>query len=268
MTINQRNGVVFFCYHRRDDNVLETSLKSLRSVSDCRIVIASDGVTQAFQEHCEKTYGVRWDIVPPEQMTNRRATCKMERLLALVNSFPDGAQVLVADADTYFLRDPFEPFSDHQMDVGLTARGYEHWAPINGGIFYLRIGPSVQRWMTCCVNEILDPRWQPFVDWRQRWGHETNGFDWWVDQDFLNACWGHHGEIESRFGIHLVDVGPAYNFCPTVEADPAAKETVLRAYREKSVAVLHLKSDLKDLIYAGVFEHAVTHHEKGGTCWL
>jgi hypothetical protein len=262
--------IAYFCYHRRDDNVLETCLRSLRSVSDCVIVIATDGVPDALAALLATAYGVQWDLVLPEQMQNRRAACKLERLGELTFKVSDGTQIMAADVDTYFLQDPFRAFAEHpQMDVGLTTRGYEHWSAINAGVVYLASVPHVRLyWLAWALAEIARPTWEPFVALRRQHGHESAGLDWWVDQDFLLACWEQRDRVRQTTGVRIEDVGPTYNYCPPSDLDPQAAEKIRTAYREKSVAVLHLKSRLKELIYAGLFEHAVTHHERGPNEWL
>lgn len=262
--------VAYFCYHRKDDNVLETSIKSLRSVSKCEIVIATDDTPLPLQRQLADKYGVQWDVVAPEQMITRRATCKVERLQALIELAPDDTCVIAVDVDTYFVQDPFIPFTERPaMDLGLTSRGYLYWSTINGGVFFLRVNPRSRIWLSWHVGEIFHPRWRPYVDVRQTFDHERLGLDWTVNQDFLIACWEHREEVESLLGTHIEDVGPAYNFCPPTDLDRAdAEQKVRQAYQEQSVSILHLKSALKDLIYEDLLEHAVTHHARGGACWL
>jgi hypothetical protein len=260
--------IAYFVYHHKDLNVLKTCLASLRAVSDCHIVIYSDYDELAFWDYFDSTlhYYDAWNGVSEQRMSGRRSACKIECLGNLVGTLGNGAHIMSADVDTYFLKDPFQPFADRPgMDLGVTTRDYPHWAPINAGVFYLRVSERVRAWLQWFVAEIHDPRWAPYRSIQTKQGH--TGLDWDVDQDFLCACWNERVALRSLLGLNVEDAGPIYNYCPTVEVYPDAEERIRKAYREKSVAVLHLKSGLKSLIYEGLFEHAVTYHPRGPKEW-
>jgi len=263
---------VFYCYHRKDDNMLETCINSLRQVnSSVQILVVTDAMPPAVRDHFRDQYGVQWILVPFSQMQKRRATCKIECLEEAVHEMPEGAQVLVSDVDVYYLKDPFRAFDIHtQMDLGLTTRGYQHLFPINAGIFYLHIQKSLREWLLWHRQQILRPTWEPYVQLRHTYHHERYGLDWSVGQDFLIANWLHRSEVFQERLVRIEDVGAQYNYCPPTDTmGAAAFEMVRRVLRDQTVNTIHLKSDLKRMIYEpGLFPHACLRYAKGVVSWM
>jgi hypothetical protein len=262
---------VFFCYHRKEDNVLETCVNSFRhACPEARILIATDGVPANLKERFHKEYGVAWIQVPVEKMVKRRATCKIEVLNSLVQAMSQGDEVLVSDVDVYFLDDPFVPFKTHRrMDLGVTTRGYSHLFPINGGIFYIRVSDKMKDWMKWHEEQVHHPTWPPYVLSRKRYRHEHFGLDWSVGQDFLITNWLRREDILEQRGIRIEDAGPEYNYCPPTDTlGEKAFQMARKAVEERTVSVLHLKSDLKRMVYDDVLPLAKTNNPKGTLAWL
>jgi len=266
----------YYCYHRKDDNMLETCINSLRAVelkSECQIIVCTDGVPEDFEKCLSEKYGVFWVKVPKLKMKNRRATCKIEVLTTIAQTMKnDEDLILVSDVDVYYQSDPFKPFADYpDMDLGLTTRHYPHLFPINGGIFYIRVNQKTKNWLKWYIEQILIPTWRPYVQLRKNYHHEHYGLDWSVGQDFLIACWNCRYVLLDNIGLKITDVGPKYNYCPPVDL---WKKKAFWAVREAigkldEVSIIHLKSDLKSMIYEpGLFPNATTHYPRGKTGWL
>jgi hypothetical protein len=267
--------IAFFAYWlNKDPNMLESCINSLKAVCpDAVPVICTDGVPAELSERFEAEYGVRWIMVPSQRMVKRRATCKIEVLASFADALIEGEDVvLVSDVDIYYQADPFIPIADSpSMDVGMTTRHYEHLFPINGGIFYVRINKGTKDWLRWHVEQILEPSWPPYVKLRRAYNHERYGLDWSVGQDFLIACWLRRAELLEDKGLMIVDAGPKYNFCPPVDLWKAKAFQAVRDIvgRPEKVAVIHLKSDLKSMIYeSGLFPNAKLNYPRGETGWL
>jgi hypothetical protein len=260
----------FFAYWNNiDANMLETCIASLRRVSQCVIYIATEGVPQEVEDRLD-IYRVFWIRVPKEKAHKRRACCKIEILENLAKQLDNNDLILVSDVDMVFLKDPFTPFWKHkEMDLGLTTRGYPHAFPINGGIFYMRIHSKMKMWLHWHLQEIYHPTWEPYVKHRRRWNHEHYGLDWSVGQDFLVANWVNRQKIKQDRDIDIVDVGPDYNYCPPTDTmGQKAFNMAWDALKEGKITALHLKSDLKRMIYDSKFPNACINHSKGKTGWL
>jgi hypothetical protein len=266
--------IAYFVYHRKDDNMLLTCINSLRVVNpNCSIVIVTDGVPEGLKDKLRNDYNVIWFYVTPSQMNKRRATCKIEMLNEIVKDLENSkAQILVSDVDIYFQGDPFVPFEEYpDMDLGLTTRGYPYAFPINAGIFYIRVNDKMKSWVQWHIDEILKPSWGRYIQLHiNQYRHRQRlGLDWAVSQDFLIANWLYKDEVKKLKGVNIIDVGPQYNFCPPVDTmKNKAFELIRESLIKKDKVVLHLKSDLKKMIYEGIFPNAKIEYPKGETAWL
>jgi len=262
----------YFCYHRKDDNMLETCINSLRQVSpDCGILVVTDGIPPEEKSFLADRFGVLWIVVSPSEMVKQRAACKIRMLKSIVSTrLEDGDELLVSDVDVYFQKNPFTAFAEHpNMDLGLTTRGYNYLFPINGGIFYIRVNSKMRDWVSWYNEEFSCATWKEYVDLRMSYNHFRYGLDWGA-QDFLIACWNHRKHLLSSKGLVIEDVGPNYNYCPPTDTmGNAAFALIRKALAEQSVCTIHLKSDLKQMIYdKGLFPNALIRHPRGSTQWL
>ena len=146
----------------------------------------TENVPDGMRTYFIKKYDVNWIDVLREQMTGRRAVCKIEVLIELVASLSDKDAVCVSDVDVYFMGNPFEALGN--FDIGLTTRGYPYYFPINAGIFFLICNEKTKQWMQWHVEEVNDPKWELYKGLNRR-HRERFGLDWAVGQDFLIACW-------------------------------------------------------------------------------
>lgn len=232
-------------------DVFVACINSLRAVnSSCSIVICINrSCYYVLEELCilGRWDNMHWLVLDNEKVHRRRATAKMEGLSILAAHLNDETRILVSDIDIYFLDDPFKALFE---DIGLTTRGYPYWAPINGGIWYLKLSNETRAWLYWHMSEIFRPTWKPYVNLRSSRRHERHGLDWTVNQNFLICNWIEKQYIYDTFSILISDCGPEYNFCPAVDLVglSKAKEQIRNAIISKSVHTIHLKSNLKSMI--------------------
>lgn len=263
---------VHFTYHRKDDNMLVTCIHSLRNVcpdsTKVHIILTTDGIPKEVADLLHSKYVVYIDWVKKEQMVKRRAACKVERLGNLVGGLSMGDVVLASDVDVVFLKNPFTAMYKLGFDLGFTTRGYKHLFPINGGIFYVLISSATQAWMKWHVDEVHKPTWKPYVDHRRRCNHAHFGLDWSVGQDFLVACWYEKEQLRKEYGLIIKDVGPEYNYCPPTDTmGDQAFVMAWEALEKQSVTTLHLKSELKKMLYDPRFPDAQILYPRGTWAW-
>ena len=260
--------IASFVYHRIDDNVFETCIKSLRSVSGCDVIVYTDNTPKDLRRQFNKQYKIEWRNVNPILMRGQRAVFKVLATNELAEVQPEGTQIIISDVDVYFLKDPFEAF-DKTFDLGITGRSYDYWIPINGGLYFYRMSERLVRFLDYMSKEVDEPTWGAYVKFQREHNHFRFGKDWSRGQDFLNVCWRYRDEVKDVFHVKVRDLGPSYNYCPGVDVVglDEAKRQVVNAYKQKSAHVLHLKSMLKELVYENVFELAVTKHPKGHCNW-
>ena len=253
----------FMCYWGGvNDDVFETTLNTLSKHSKAHLQVNSD----QRPVDLSKDDGVRWVIVPKDQVKGRRALCKIEQLHRLVKTMKDGDRLMVADVDLYFLGDPFSIF-EKDFDIALTTRCHAYRYPINGGVFFLRINKKTRQWVEFYLAQCKEPTWPPLVDFRKEVKHNFYNPDWEIGQDFLCATWN------SGYGdLKMLDAGPEYNYCPNTDVFGLqhAREMIEDAYAEigSGIKVLHLKSELKLSIYDGYMTDAITKRCNGKWNWL
>lgn len=229
-------------YHRVNDDVFETFLRTFRKVSGARLLVYTDNVPKDFQRKWTNDYQVEWIQLKPEQVRDRRCICKLEIIDDCISRLIDGDRLIISDVDMYFLNDPFTAFDKLSFDIGVTLRIHSYKFPVNAGLCFLRINDN-SRQVFC----------RDYKDYIKAY---TGNGDWFIDQDYINKLYK-----DGR----AVDVGWEYNFCPNTDVfgiDLAA-DMIKRAYRSKSVKVLHLKSELKMCIYEGFLDDAVTKYAGG-----
>lgn len=224
-------------YHRVNDDVCETFLNSFRKVNDKALLqVHTDDVPVEIQTEWSENYGVEWIITEPAQ--GQRC---YQRMMSAVETSCD--RLVFCDVDVYFLDDPFKVFDKRKFDLGLTKRIHSYKFPVNSGVFFVR------------------PEGRDFLSEFPAYADEHKDiWDWFIDQDFLNYLWGRRG---------VVDVGWEWNFCPNTDVfgTVLAMDMIRRAYESKSVKILHLKSELKNLIYDGFLEYAINRPENKKAGW-
>jgi len=236
-------------YHRVNDDVFETAVKTFRKHSDALLQVYTD-MPKDLQEQFDfrKSYGIQWMPLEPSQVKNRRCLCKMECVQDCLSRLSDGDRVAVCDVDLYFLDDPFTAFDKCDFGIGLTTRFHPYKFPINAGVYFINVSEWSKKIMGLHFNEYAQKH--------------PDTHDWFVDQDYLLTLW-------SKNDSGIKDVGWEYNFCPNTDVfgiDFAAS-LIKRAYESRSVKILHLKSELKMCIYDGFLEDAVNNCGVGIWNW-
>ena len=236
-------------YHRVNDDVFETFLKTFRKVSKALLQVYTDNVPIGLQVKWADKYFVEWILLRPEEVKDRRCLCKMECVQDCLSNLTEGDRLLVSDVDVYFLEDPFSAFVKCGFDVGVTLRLHFYQFPVNSGLFFIKMNKKTEEMFGCDFKNYVDNH-----------PEKKNQWDWGIDQDYINFLFS-VGKAK--------DVGWEYNFCPNTDVFgiKMAADMIRRAYESKSVKVLHLKSELKLCIYSGFLEDAVVTNVDGRWNW-
>jgi hypothetical protein len=242
-----------------DKRLLDKSLKTLNNVNyRSNVVIFSNKQNkyihtiegENFNKPIEKEFLTQY--VTPEDYSIGRMGSKVITQYRFIKGLPTGSKVISADADLYYLKNPFEAF-EKDFDIAVTTRGYNYKYPINAGVVMMRVNDKVRGLLNFIMNQIYERNWDRLIDYQNKFNHSGN--DWYIDQDIWNCCWLYREAIEKTFGVKIIDIGPKYNFCPHADGNihviNAAKYKLLMAYQDKSAHILHLKSRLKELVTDG-----------------
>jgi len=249
-------------YHQADDNMFETCIATLRKHSDCKIVVITDDIPQKLREVLARKYNIKWVSVPSNLMQGRRAACKVIETNKYCLDLPIDSQVLVSDADIYFMKDPFTVFKKHpSFDLGLTKRHYNYRHPINGGIYYYRITTATKRFLVYWNDQTEKISWHLFLEYIKSYGHKGRIPDWCIGQDFLNVLWKNLEKRPAACNINIIDVGWEYNFCIHQYTDRFIKQAY-KQYKKDLVTAIHLKGGTKKLLYRDdIFHDAIICHK-------
>jgi len=237
--------------------LLNNTVTTLEGVVNCNIVIFND-TNKDYNRSIpisNKADNRLTQHVTPEELVLGRMGSKMLTQYRFINSLRSGSRVISADADLHFLSDPYKAFPIQSFkktwDIGVTTRSYPYHYPINGGVVMFNVSNKLKQFLNFAISQIYSPTWQPLVKWLHDCKHE--GTDWYIDQDFWCAAFLNKEEVLKKFDIVIDDIGPYYNYCPHADGLQTVngKEDLMLAYRTKSVAVLHLKSRLKELLFDG-----------------
>lgn len=228
-----------------DKLLLDKTLETLSKVSDCNTLVFSNRA---------KRYGenILTQHVIPEELAMGAMGSKVLIHYRFISGLPNDSEVISADADLYYLKDPFFAFKMHKdFDIAVTTRPYKYHYPINGGVVMFRVNNRVRGFLNFLASQIFKRTWPELIFYQKQFNHTGN--HWYIDQDMICVAWLFKEDMQKRFGVKIVDVGPYFNYCP--HADGAStedgKRKLMEAYENKSAAVLHLKSRLKELLFSG-----------------
>jgi len=229
-----------------DKRLLAKTLSTLDNVTKCNKIIFSDIV-----KHYGKDILTQY-VIPKERSLGKMGS-KILTQYRFIKNLPDDSKVISADADLYFIKDPFIAF-EQDFDLAITTRPFQHHYVTNYGVVMFRVNDRTRNFLDFIISQVFERTWPELIEYQESFGHKGN--EWCVGQDAMSVAWLHKEDMQKRFGIKIVDIGPDYNYCP--HADGAytelGKDQLMKAYRERKVSVLHLKSRLRELLFDGVIK--------------
>lgn len=244
-----------------DKRLMDKTLQTLDEVSDgqTNIIVFSDELKDysfqpqgAYESPDLKSRKVLTQFVTPEERAIGRMGSKVLCCYRFVCGLSNGSKVLISDADMYFLRDVFQAF-EAEFDLGVTSRCEPYHYPLNAGILFMRVSDQLKDYLRFVIEQLYESNWPELAVYQKRFRHDPKNFDWDFDQDALCTTYLMRDKIKEQFGIDVVDLGFYWNMCPHSDGTPeqiaSGKNKLLKAYHDESVAVLHLKSKLRELLF-------------------
>ncbi len=233
--------------------VVATMLASLDQHCNCTLIFVAQGMTAALQQQVRSAFAqsIEFRAVPDEQWFGQRMARKIWGLQQV--PFSHGDRVFVLDTDLLIQADIFAGL-DGSFDVGLTTRHYDYWYKINGGVWGFQFNARSRAFLKFFADELRCPTWTPLIAFQEslkprRPLSAYGSLDWWCDQDFLCTVFDH----PLPFACTIGDLGPCYNFCPSVEDDipgtfENARVEILAKLGDRNIKVLHFKGRLKEVL--------------------
>ena len=248
---------LLFCNPRNDkyclitdydfnEQLLTKSLQTLACVVDCNRIVFSNKA---------KDYGLKilTQYITPDEVSIGMAGSKITTHHRFIKGLKDGSKVISADADLFYLKDPFTAF-EQDFDIAVTTRPEKYHYPINQGVVMYRVNDNVRGFLDFLSGQIFKRTWLELIEWQNHFNHTGN--NWSVGQDMMCVAYLHREEILKDFGVKIVDIGSDYNYCPHADGvhTIAGKAKLMTAYRAKDKTILHLKSRLRELLFVGLLK--------------
>jgi len=258
------NQLAMYLYQTVDDNMLETSIKTLRKHNDkVHIVLLTDGISGSLESRLRKLYGAR--IINMASMLN----CRMQRKILATCDYLKTMELYdvatIFDADLIFTGDPFNAFNEFEFDIGITLRNYFHFFPLNLGVIYYDLRKNrhgMMQFFDYICDCVTEPIQGHLKEYMRRWQHNHWGVDWWIDQDLFCILWNQKEVlVKKKFGLTMADIGMKYNLC-TKRLSDKGRQAMVDAIQAGAANTYHLRGRLKDLLYDGIIPEAVTCHTK------
>jgi hypothetical protein len=234
-------NIAYFIYSGiiHEGDLFDTCIKSLQKVSNCQVVVVTPGLKN--HEYLEKR-NVKLIHIEEEDWNNRRLTCKVECTLILPEAIgvKYGDNILVLDADLFFIKDPFDIFEKEQFDFFYTTRNMTNEYVVNGGVWGYTYNEQSENLLKFQISNLNNPQWEPYVNARNSHVHDKDGLDWWGGQDFLCEMHHHRKNINNGglgFNIKTIDAGPEYNWIHTGMSQNDQLDHIIK----KKSHVLHFK---------------------------
>jgi|GEM_PF-2050441 len=189
-----------------------------------------------------ETYCPNWEIqvrhVRPEPMRSALGipshvhnTQKMEHWYHVVTGAPDGARLLLMDADTMILR-PLDDVWDRDFDIAYTVKEQTRF-PFNSGVVFLRVSDRtrafVEEWRRENRRMLGDSRHHQV--WRKQYGG--------INQ----AALGYMLSKGDRAGVHLLTL-------PCCEWN--CEDSSWARFDPATTRIVHIKSGLRRAIFFGL----------------
>jgi len=248
---NKNNGYCLITDYDFDERLLRKSLDTLdKVITGCNKIVFSNRV-KGYCQLTPRRYNVLTQYVIPEEAEIGIAGSKIITQFRFIKGLPEGLKVISADADLYYLKDPFTAFDKFDFDIAVTTRPEKYHYPINQGMVMFRTSKKLNYFLDFLMSQIFKRTWPELIQWQELFKHSGN--NWSIGQDMMCVAFRLKEQIEENFGIKIVDVGPEYNYCPHSDGIHtwSGKQKLMEAYKNKSVSVLHLKSRLKELLFSG-----------------
>lgn len=154
-------------------------------------------------------------------------TQKLELWNDIVQDAPDGARILLIDADTFFVN-PIDDIWDHDFDVAYTTKRSQF--PFNLGVMFVRVSLASKGFFACWTteNRIMLQKKVIHRQYRDRFGG--------INQ----AAFGRTLETPAVIGLNLIGIP-----CSTWNCEDSA----WHAFDAAKTRIVHVKSALRRALF-------------------
>jgi hypothetical protein len=199
------------------------------------------GRLAAVLAHTARRYCPAWDVnvrrIEPHTLRAASGNAsdadnhhKLTEWRRIVAEAPDGARILLVDADT-FVTAPLDPLWDRAFDVAYTARASSPF-PLNAGVVAIRVGPESRRFMAAWLAR--DAAFLADTELRRPWRKRYGG----MNQASLGA---------------LLESGQSETLGVSIAALPCAEwnceDTSWATFDPTVTRIVHVKSGLRMAVF-------------------
>ena len=233
----------YMIYGGKIDDIVYNCIKTLNKYNNCQILFYMVDYIDYNKKILKEFKNIEYFKVDQSEWLNKRMSCKILKIP--INKLSFGDKLYVLDTDLIFQGEIFERLDD--IDIAITGRNHKYIWCINAGVWGFNYNSTSKSFIKFYQNQLLDPSWEPFVNFTKHHNHYKN-MDWWCDQDFL--CVVKNNKLP--FDCNIKDIGYKYNFCPyftnrDINTRKKAIQDILNVKGNSEYKVLHLKGKLKEI---------------------
>ncbi len=253
--------IAIFTHFGPPKNYIDICLDSLRrSNSSCKIYFFySNYLVKLFY----KKYDIKFIKIDKKICKNYKEInfYGILMLQKLLREFNNNDQILMLDVDLLFQSNPFEMFNEYAnndlyysyciMSKPESLRPKSIWSKVkwkvNSGVWGIKVNSATKELIDFWVNTLRGEENDEWLNFELRLDHLVNGKTniWWSDQDFLNFIDKYHLSLFKK--LKTVDIGFKYNYFTSTWGYFKKELTMGNKIGDKSIAVIHFKSNFKNL---------------------
>lgn len=255
-----KNQQVVFVWDGPPKNYVKVCIQSLREHN--KNCIINFYYTNPLSRFFYKKYNINFIKIDKEKIRNRQLFYKVNLAKDLSYKLDEGTELLVLDLDLLFQDDPFKMFKKYKkkdifwscslMSTPDSLRPEKLWKlvdyKVNSGVWGIRISKDIVKFMNFWVENMLNPTWKKWVNYKYNKSHSINGkinLNWWCDQDFLN-CIEENDDILEMFNLKKIDVGYKYNYYTSTWGYFNEELSMRNKIGDKDYKIIHFKGHFKD----------------------
>ena len=248
---------IIFIWNNEPNNYVKVCLESLRLYNKtCNIFFYYDNkLKQIIEEY--KKFNVNFREIDMIESKNKFQYYKLLVTHNILKELDYNNQLLILDCDLLFQNNPFLMFEEYPdndlyytysiLSTKDSLRPKEIYESveykINGGVWGLIKTESSIKLLDFIIENLTNPTYQNWINYKPHIEHGINNLNWWVDQDFLNCI----DLYELPFPLKKVNVGYKYNYYTSTWGFFNKELEMGNKIGNQDYKIIHFKANFKEI---------------------